>query len=244
MSARILWLDEDLVGSGPMLPILEREGYRIELAALGRDALRRLLLNDHDLVILGMSDRTDHWQFCSHLLALDDTPLLLLLDTGSDRDRARGLDLGADDCLLKPPSPVEFMARVRALLRRGVPQSERQRRSFFLDGDLSVDLARQEVRLADRPVALTRTEFQILACLVRHPDQVMSQEQLITQVWGCSEPSGQSSLKQHIHFLRKKLEPDPAHPQRIVTRWGEGYLLRRLAADAQGPGAEQVLFAR
>jgi DNA-binding response OmpR family regulator len=244
MSARILWLDEDLVGSRPMLPILEREGYEIDLAPLGQDALHKLLLKEHDLVILGMSHDKDHWQFCSRLVALDDAPLLLLLASGSDRDLVRGLDLGADDCLAKPPSSIEFAARVRALLRRRPSQAERQRRDFFVDGDLSVDLTRQEVRIANRPVALTRTEFKILACLVKHPDEVMSQQRLMTEVWGHSEPQGQGSLKQYIHFLRKKLEPDPAHPQRIVTHWGEGYLLRRLAADGQGSGAEWMRLDR
>jgi DNA-binding response OmpR family regulator len=198
----------------------------------------------HELAIVGMSCHGDHWQLCSRLLARVDVPLLLLLAGGNDRDRARGLDLGADDCLLQPPSSAEFLARVRALLRRGLFQAERRRRSFFLDGDLSVDLARQQVRVAGRPVALTRTEFQILTCLVRHPDQVMSQEQLITQIWGYSEPSGHGSLKRYIHFLRQKLEPDSAHLQRIIIRWSQGYLLRRMAADGQGSGAEQVLLAR
>jgi len=244
MTARILWVDDNLAGSRPLVPILAREGYQVELAPLGREALRRLLLNDHDLVILGMCARDDHWQFCSRLLALDAAPLLLLLATGDDLDRARGLDLGADDCLLFPPSPVEFVARLRALLRRAQSQAERRRQRFFVDGDLSVDLARHEVRLGDRPVALTRTEFQILSCLVRLPDEVVSQERLIAQVWGPREPSAQTSLKQHIHFLRKKLEPDPSHPERIVTRWGEGYLLRRLAAAGQPQEAEQMLFAR
>lgn len=244
ISARVLWLDDDLVDSRRTVPILEREGYGVELAPLGREALRRLLVQDHDLVILGIPAREDQWQFCSRLLALTGAPLLLLLATGDDRDRARALDLGADDCLLKPPSPVELVARIRALLRRGLSPAERRQRSFFVDGDLAVDLARREVRVGDRPVALSRTEFQILTCLVRHADEVVSQEQLVTQVWGPREPSAQSSLKQHIHFLRKKLELDPAHPQRIVTCWGEGYLLRRAAADGQERGAEPVLFAR
>jgi two-component system KDP operon response regulator KdpE len=130
--------------------------------------------------------------------------------------------------MCKPILSAELAARLRALVRREVPQVFRQRQSFFVDGDLLVDLTRQEVRRHDEPVALTSTEFHLLSCLVKCEGEVLSYERLMREVWGPEQAGRRAAVKQYIYHLRQKLEPDPAHPQRIVTRWGEGYMLRRL----------------
>jgi two-component system KDP operon response regulator KdpE len=102
---------------------------------------------------------------------------------------------------------------------------------LYVDGDLVVDLTRSEVRLNDEPIILTPIEFRILAGLIGQVGHVVSQERLQMQVWGPRHEGAQDSLKQHIYNLRQKLEPDPEHPRRIVTRWGQGYLLQRLAVE-------------
>ncbi|MCL7454602.1 MAG: response regulator transcription factor [Anaerolineae bacterium] len=194
----------------------------------GLDAIRTMLAGQPDLVILGMRPQEASWQFCCQLLTFLDRPLLLLLAGNDGLDRVRGLELGADDCMGKPLLTVELIARVRALLRRTADQEQLSGRSFFVDRDLIVDLARREVRVNDIPVRLTATEFRFLRCFVTHAGEVLSHERLALHVWGSEQGSPRDSIKLYIHQLRQKLEPDPSHPRRIVTRRGEGYLFRRL----------------
>jgi two-component system KDP operon response regulator KdpE len=238
VAVRILLIDDDVGAIKAIQPGLAWEGYVVDHALPGRNAIRQILVDKPDLVILGIDTRDAQWRFCRRLLTFLDAPLLLLLDSEERMDRARGLDLGADGCMFKPVLVPELLAQVRALLRVEMPPALRRQRSFFVDGDLVVDLTRHEVRRNDEPVALTPTEFRLLSCLVRHAGQLISHQRLCQEVWGPGQWDRQGSIKQYIHHLRKKLEPDPEHPQRIVTRWGEGYTLHRLDKPwaGEGPG--------
>jgi two-component system alkaline phosphatase synthesis response regulator PhoP len=193
------------------------------------EAIRKMLVEAPDLVILGVNCFTGNWQFCHRLLAFVDQPLLLLLSTSNPMDKVRGLELGADDCMVRPVSAIEFVARVRALLRRNDLGTQRTKRGYFVDDDLVVDLTRQEVWLGGQPLALTPTEFRLLSCFAQHVDEVLSHERLTMQVWGSDYSDARESIKQHVHHLRQKIEPNPRHPQRILTRRGEGYQFRALA---------------
>ena len=226
MTAKVLLVDHDLGTVRDVQPVLAREGYQVDHDLPGRTAIRRIVIEEPDLLIVGV----DHgsWGFCRQLLTFVDQPVLLLLNSQDKLERVKGLDLGADDCMAKPVHLVELVARVRALLRRDLANGPRRGRSYFVDGDLVVDLSRREVRLAERPVALTPTELRLLACLVQHEGQVLSRERLLQEVWGAGYGGTADLVKQHVHHLRQKLEADPHHPQRIVTRWGEGYLLQRV----------------
>jgi DNA-binding response OmpR family regulator len=195
-------------------------------------AIRQVLVTEPDLVVLGMHPTERDWRFCQRLLAFMDRPLLLLLSDAEKRDRAEGLELGADDCMIQPVLGVELVARVRTLLRRGNAQPERRRRTFFVDGDLEVDLTRREVRLGGEPVRLTPTEYRLLSCMVQHEGEVLSQKQLLAQLWGTTPVRPSGVVKQYVHHLRRKLEADPRKPERIVTWRGEGYMFRRIQAEA------------
>jgi two-component system KDP operon response regulator KdpE len=143
--------------------------------------------------------------------------------------------MGATECLTKRTyGNIEFSARVRALLRRAPPRSSNGQRTSFVDGELEVDLASKTVSLHGQPVSLTPTEFRLLACFLENVDTVLSPEELVILVWGSNEArpgTAGLAIRSHIHYLRQKIEPDPDHPQRIVTRWGKGYLFQRLAVD-------------
>ena len=236
MPASILLIDEDLPTVKELQPVLAREGYRIDHDLPGLVAIRRILVQQPDLVICGISGPDEGWRFCRRLLTFLDAPLLLLTSPEDVMGRAMGLDLGADDCMTKPVLTVEFVARVRALLRRDTSDFARRQRSYFEDGDLVVDLTRHEVRLRDEPVALTATEFRVLCCLVQHRGEVVPHQLLLTQVWGAGHHASADTIKQYIHHLRQKLEPEPSQPRRIVTRRGEGYMLQRLAEGAISSG--------
>jgi len=230
MTARILLIDDDQSLVQSVQPVLAHLRFRVDHSAPGVDAVRKMLIDEPDLVILGI-DPLEGWRFCHQLLPfLEQSSLFLLLQTDDEEDRVTGLSLGAEDCMAKPVAIGEFVARVQAILRRRAPQA-RKRQSFFIDGNLVVDLGHRDVRLNGEPVMLSAMEFRLLSCLVRQVDEVVSHKQLATKMWGPDhrrDPSG--SLKSYIYNLRSKLEPDPKQPRRIVTHRGQGYMLQRLEA--------------
>ena len=231
MTARILIIDGDTATLEEVQWALNRDGYQVSVAQPGVGAVRKMLISEPDLVIVGIDSQERDWRFFRHLLTFKMQPLLLLLSTEDVMDQVKGLELGADDCMIKPIVTVELLARTRALLRRSMTPASRQRRSLFVDGDLFIDLTRREVRINDHPIRLTPTEFRILACLICEAGEVISHKRILTQVWGPSCAGEHGILKPHIHNLRRKLEPDPSRPQRILTRRSEGYLFRRLVAE-------------
>jgi DNA-binding response OmpR family regulator len=228
MAASLLLIDADSTVTSKLHPVLVQDGYRVARGVPGLTALRSVLTDDPDLVILGVNCQGSDWQFCSRLIPLLDKPLLLLLATSNPMDQVMALEMGADDCMIQPVNMIELLARVRALLRRHKGFKRSTQRSYFVDGELIIDLTRREVWLDGQPVALTPTEFRLLSCFAQHVDEVLSHERLTMQVWGPEYSDARDAIKQYVHQLRRKLELDPRHPQRILTRWGEGYLFRAL----------------
>jgi two-component system KDP operon response regulator KdpE len=224
-----LLIDDDPMMVKQLESAFTQEGFHVDDAAPGLDAIRTMLIHQPDLVVLGIDSQDKDWQFCHRLLTFLDRPLLLLLSTTNYLDRVRGLELGADDCMIKPVLTVEVIARARALLRRSDSHSPRSRRSFFVDQDLVVDLTRHEVWRNSQPIALTPTEFRFLSCFVEHLSEVLTHERLAMSVWGRDTVDSRHIIKLYVHQLRRKLEPDPSRPQRIMTRRGEGYIFRPLA---------------
>lgn len=222
----ILLLDDNPASTRAVYLALDAEAYTVQHAPLGHGALRQLLLDEPALVILAIAPANGEWRFFRRLLALVECPLLVILPTRDDLLAAQALDLGADDCMYLPFLAAELVARVRALLRRDRAGADKRRQNYLVDGDLVVDVARREVRCNNRPVALTSTEFEVLACLVQHRGRLLRHRDLIAQVWGPQAVVSPVSLRQYISHLRQKLEPDPRHPCRIVSCWGHGYMLQ------------------
>lgn len=218
--ADILLIDDEDIVTDSVRPVLSREGYRVNCATPGMSAIRKMLMDQPDLVILGIDPSEEGWQFCHQLLTFLESPLLLLLATDNEKDRIKALRLGADTCMVKPVRLGELVARVQALLRR--------RKNRFVDGALVVDFDREQAWLGEKLLALTPTEFQVLCCLVQHAGEVVPYNQLLARVWGPDRKDSHNLVKSYIHHLRQKLEPDPRHPQRIVTRLREGYVLQRI----------------
>jgi DNA-binding response OmpR family regulator len=229
VTASILFIDDDTAIAKELQPAFLAEGYQLHHALPGLDAIRRMLVDQPDLVILSVDSQEKNWQFCRRLLTFLDGPLLLLLSTVNELDRVKGLELGADDCMTKPVLTEEVIARARALLRRIDSRASRSERSYFVDEDLVIDLTRREVWRNGQPVALTPTEFRLLYCFTMHVGELIPHERLVIHVWGPNWPGARDTIKIYVHQLRRKLEPDPDHPRRIVTRRGEGYMFRTLA---------------
>jgi two-component system KDP operon response regulator KdpE len=229
MSVRVLLIHDDPAIARDLRSAFVPEGYYLDHALPGPQTFRKIILDEPDVVILGIKPDKVGWQGCCHLLTFLDQPLLLLLCSTDTEDRVKGLALGADDCMTEPILASEVVERVRALLRRAGPQTWRPVRSYFADGDLLVDLIHREVWLDGQQVALTPTEFRLLSCFTQHVGEVMSHERLKRQVWGSDCPGDRAAIKQYVYQLRQKLERAPSHPQRILSRRGQGYLFRSLA---------------
>jgi DNA-binding response OmpR family regulator len=204
---------------------LELGGYRVAVAGDGQEALRLALSTQAppDLVVLDlMLPGMDGLEVCRRLRASAPIPIVMLTARGHEADRIVGLELGADDYVVKPFSPRELVARIRSVLRRarGDPAAQQGR---VHAGDVMIDPATREAEVAGRPVALTAREFELLLFLVRHPRQVFTRGQLLQQVWEYTWLGDTSTVTVHTRRLREKVEDNPSDPQRIQTVYGVGY---------------------
>ncbi len=206
--------------------ILRFEGYEVVTVNDGAAALEAVDEHDPAAVVLDvMMPFVDGLETCRRLRArADHRPVLMLTARDAVSDRVAGLDAGADDYLPKPFSLEELLARLRALLRRATSRSTEPLRFE----DLEVDVAGMRVRRGDRAIPVTRTEFQILAMLMRHPGVVLDRETMYTEIWGYDGPTSSKALDVHTRYLRRKLEAE-GEPRLIHTVHGVGYVLR---ADA------------
>lgn len=226
MSARVLLVDDDPTLLRFLREYLEREGYSVQTAERGQEALRAFYDHRPDLVILDvMMPGMDGWEVSARLRELAETPVILLTAKTSEADKLRGFRLGVDDYITKPFSLAELGARVRAVLGRTQTAGGDEASIVRRAGALAVDMRKREVRLDDHPIEVTPTEFRLLACLSARVGEAVGQEALIDQVWGEERQGGASALRRYIWFLRQKIESDPNHPRRLVTVRGFGYRL-------------------
>ncbi len=225
--ATLLLVEDDRALREVLAYNLEQAGYRVRTVSDGQEGLQAARAPDVALVVLDiMLPSMDGLEITRRLrMEGNMVPILILTARDSEIDRVLGLELGADDYLTKPFSMREFLARVKALLRRSALSQEdttppAQRLTF---GNLVIDLLRHEVTLNGRPLSLKPKEFDLLLFLARHRGQVLSRALILERVWGWQFEGGTRTVDVHIRWLREKLEPDPSHPTRIVTVRGVGY---------------------
>jgi DNA-binding response OmpR family regulator len=174
-----------------------------------------------------MLPRMDGFAVCRRIRQFSNVPIIMLTAKGEEQDRVKGLDVGADDYLVKPFSVMELLARVRAVLRRAQVGETGQER-FFNHGNLRIDLARAEVWQGEQPVYLSATEYRLLLQFTHNIGKVLSAEELLTGVWGPEYSEDKEILWVTIARLRQKVEEDPHTPKHITTRSGLGYLMTPL----------------
>jgi DNA-binding response OmpR family regulator len=203
---------------------LKRAGYQVTYYADGLAAQEALMRQLPDLIILDvMLPGIDGFSLTRNLRDRFDVPIILLTSRREEPDRIAGLELGADDYVVKPFSPQELVSRVRAVLRRArsAPQASEERSLNF--GALRINPQMRLVTLDDLEITLTAKEFDLLYHLAQHPRQVFTRDQLLESIWGLSDYIDPGTVTVHIRRLREKIEPDPAAPRHLVTVWGVGY---------------------
>ena len=222
---RILIIEDETPMRTALRDILEAENHRVLAAADGADGLQRAIEEKPDLILLDiMMPKLDGFSLCAELRRLGYTmPILMLTAKGQIEDRVAGLDVGADDYLVKPFSTEELLARVRALLRRIQRQTRATTKLKF--GDVEVDLARQTAVRGRKPLHLTAKEFSMLRLLAETPGEPVSRERFLDVVWGCTAFPTTRTVDNHIAGLRAKIERDADTPRWIKTVHGVGYKL-------------------
>jgi len=217
---RILVVDDDPMVASTVQRVLRPEGYDIEVALGGAQALEQARAHPPDLVVLDlMMPGIDGLEVCRQLRTGGNLPILMLTARSGTADRVRGLDTGADDYLVKPFAYAELLARVRALLRRTPLPA-----SILQFADLTMEVATGDVRRGHRVISLTAREFALLAHFLRHPRQVLTRDQLLASVWA-DEDTDDNVVAVYVGYLRDKLDGDGA-PRLIQTVRGFGYSLR------------------
>lgn len=224
---KILLIEDDKGIAELERDYLEASDFAVEIVMDGRDGLRKALAETYDLLLLDiMLPGVDGFQICREVRKVRETPILMVSAKREDIDKIRGLGLGADDYIIKPFSPGELVARVKAHLARyerlTKGRSGRQQK-ILQAGALEIQLETHRVYVDGKEVALTHREFELLAFLAENPGIVFSRDKLFERVWGFDAVGDTATVMVHVNRIREKIEPDPAKPIYIETVWGAGY---------------------
>jgi len=224
MTDKILIVDDDASLVKALTYNLEQQGYQTFAASDGREAMRLLYSERPDLLILDiMLPELDGWQVCERVREMTDLPIIMLTAKENAEDIVRGLDLGADDYIVKPFTVKELLARVRAALRRTRLQAGRRGGPAYRDEYLSVDLETQIVTVNGAVVPLTPTEYRLLALLVKNRGRVLRFQEILEKVWGPEYGGEMGYVHTYVWRLRRKIEPDPQCPRYIMNDPDIGY---------------------
>jgi two-component system KDP operon response regulator KdpE len=222
-SPHILLVDDEVSIQRAVAPLLRSRGYQVDVAATGGEALAMADDRHPDLIVLdlGLPD-LEGTEVCRRIREKSKVPIVVLSARGNEADKVNALDLGADDYVTKPFGPEELLARIRVALRR-VMSDEPTESGVFQAGDLSIDYDRRRVLRADVEIRLTPKEFELLSLLARNHDRVLTHRAILKAVWGPNAVEQPEHLWTLIGQLRKKVEPDPAHPRYLLSEPWVGY---------------------
>jgi two-component system, OmpR family, KDP operon response regulator KdpE len=230
-AARILLVDDEVSIQRTLAPLLRSRGYEVDVAGTGAEALTRVSQQAPDLIVLdlGLPD-LEGSEVCRRVRASASMPIIILSARGNEADKVAALDLGADDYVTKPFGPEELLARIRVWLRR-LGSDERVETGRVVIGNLTVDYDRRRLLRGDEEIRLTPKEFELLAFMSRNPDRVLTHRAILKEVWGPNAVDQPEHLWVLVAQLRKKIEPDPAHPRYLLSEPWVGY---RLATEDEG----------
>ena len=224
---KILVVDDERVMVKGIKFNLENEGYQVDTGSDGEEAVDKARTGQFDLIILDlMMPKIDGLQACMKIREFSNVPVIMLTAKSEDTDKIIGFECGADDYITKPFNILELKARIRALLRRAGAAAQQQREADRLtQWAITLDLSERAAWRDGEQVELTAKEFDLMSLLMQNPGRVYSRENLLNLVWGYEYIGEFRTVDVHIRRLREKLEPDPANPEHILTKWGVGYYL-------------------
>jgi DNA-binding response OmpR family regulator len=214
---------------------LEMEGYRVDGASNGSEALDKVRRELPDLVLLDvMMPEMDGFETLEHVREISNVPVIMLTVKAEEEDKVRGLELGADDYVTKPFSPRELSSRIKAVLRRTEMPSPIEKTILKIDDGLSIDFNQREVIVHGERIKLRPTEYRLLYHLVNNAGWLMTHETLLSKVWGYAYRDDTHLLRLYITYLRQKIEPDTSNPKYILTERGVGYRFVDFKREATG----------
>ena len=226
MNARSILVVEDEASIAEVVSLyLKRAGFAVQVASAGKQAMSIFERQPPDFVILDlMLPEVDGLALTRWMRDRSDVPIIMLTARREETDRIAGLEMGADDYVVKPFSPQELVSRVRAVMRRGArEQAEEGNDRAISFNDVSIDPRSRVVKARDSDVELTAKEFDMLYLLMRHPKQVFTRDQLLERVWGGAQYIDPGTVTVHVRRVREKIELDASKPARLLTVWGVGY---------------------
>jgi len=219
---RVLVVEDEESYSDALEYVLRKEGFEVAVAATGPEALAEFSRGGADIVLLDlMLPGLPGTEVCRRIRATSSVPVIMVSAKDTEIDKVVGLELGADDYVTKPYSPRELVARIRAVLRRGMDSAPSS--SALEGGQVRMDVDRHSVTIGGEDVRLPLKEFELLEMFLRNPGRVLTRGQLIDRVWGSDYVGDTKTLDVHVKRLRAKIEPDPSTPSYLVTVRGLGY---------------------
>jgi len=227
-SVRILLVDDEVPIQKAVVPLLESRSYHVDVAGTGAAALRLVVENTPDLIVLdlGLPD-IDGFTVLERVREWSDVPIIILSVRSREAEKVRALELGADDYVTKPFGMAEFLARIRAALRRHQPATAPP--GTFTVDEFAFDPVTRKVLIRGAEVRLSPKQYRLLQILVQHAGKVVTHQQLLSEIWGPAHGGDVQYLRVFVRNLRQKIESDPARPHYLLTELGVGYRMR--AAD-------------
>ena len=224
---KILVVDDEKVIVKGIKFNLENEGYEVDVAYDGAEAVEKAKQTEYDLVILDvMMPKMDGLEACMHIRQFSNVPVIFLSAKTDDMDKLMGFENGADDYVTKPFNILELKARVRALLRRSQSGKNEREESRVTIGEITIDANERNTYKNGRVIDLTAREFDIVELMMHNPGRVYSRENLLNLIWGSDYTGDIRTVDVHIRRLREKLEDNPAQPEYVLTKWGVGYYFK------------------
>lgn len=224
---RILVVDDEKVIVKGIKFNFENEGYQVDTAFDGEEAVELVMTNSYDLVIMDlMMPKLDGLQACMKIREFSTVPIIMLTARSEDMDKIIGFEYGADDYVTKPFNILELKARVRAILRRSMQASLSEDNSKITIGHITLDTNTRLAESNGTIVELTGKEYDLIELMMKNPGRVYSRENLLDIIWGGDYQGDIRTVDVHVHRIRDKLERNPAEPERIMTKWGVGYYFK------------------
>lgn len=217
--------DEKLIVKGLRFS-LEQEGYEVDCAYDGQEAVDKAKENEYDIMLLDlMLPILDGYEVCQQIREFSDMPIVMLTAKGDDMDKILGLEYGADDYITKPFNILEVKARIKAIIRRNKRKTVNSplTAKVITSGNMRLDIEAKRLYINDKEIKLTVKEFDILKLLAENPGKIYSREQLLTIIWGSKYPGDARTVDVNVRRLREKIEENPAKPEYVHTKWGMGY---------------------